>query len=34
MPQIRLNIDKDVFLPCYQPYVEDYSCRYNVFYGG
>ena len=34
MPQIQLNIKKDTFLPCYQPYIEDYSNRYNVFYGG
>lgn len=31
---IILNINKERFLPCYQPYVEDYSCRYNVYYGG
>ena len=34
MPQINLNIKKDVFLPCYQPYISDYSSRYNVYYGG
>ena len=35
MAKITLNINKDKhFLPCYQPYVEDYSCRYNVYYGG
>ena len=35
MPQtINLNIKKNVFLPCYQPYIRDYSYRYNVFYGG
>lgn len=34
MPQIQLNIKKDVFLPCYQPYIHDYSNRYNVYYGG
>lgn len=34
MPQINLNIKKDVFLPCYQPYIFDYSNRYNVYYGG
>ena len=34
MATIQLNISKDVFLPCYQPYITDYSCRYNVFYGG
>lgn len=34
MPKITLNIKKDTYLPCYQPYIEDYSKRYNVFYGG
>lgn len=34
MAQVVLNIKKDVFLPCYQPYVNDYSFRYNVYYGG
>lgn len=30
-----INIKKDnIFLPCYQPYVEDYSYRYNVYWGG
>ena len=30
-----INIKKEKkFLPCYQPYVEDYSKRYNVYYGG
>lgn len=29
-----LNINKKGFLPVYRPYIEDYSCRYNVFYGG
>ena len=29
-----INIDKNVFLPCYQPYITDYANRYNVFYGG
>lgn len=31
---IKLRIKKDVFLPCYQPYIYDYSSRYNVYYGG
>lgn len=31
---IQLNIDKSVFLPVYRPYIFDYSCRYNVYYGG
>ena len=35
MAQITLNINKDKhFLPCYQPYIEDYDYRYNVYYGG
>ena len=34
MAQINLNIKKSVFLPCYQPYITDYSKRYNVYYGG
>lgn len=34
MAQINLNIKKSVFLPCYQPYVTDYSSRYNIYYGG
>lgn len=32
---IQLNISKNkIFLPCYQPYINDYSYRYNVFWGG
>ena len=31
---VILNIKKEVFLPCYQPYVSDYQNRYNVYYGG
>jgi phage terminase large subunit len=34
MAIINLTIKENVFLPCYQPYVEDYSYRYNVYYGG
>lgn len=34
MGQIKLDIKKNVFLPVYQPYVEDYSKRYNIYYGG
>lgn len=34
MAQVNLNISKKIFLPCYQPYIQDYSYRYNVFYGG
>lgn len=31
---IKLNINKNVFLPCYQPYIFDYENRYTVLYGG
>ena len=31
---IQLNIKKSYFLPCYQPYITDYSNRYNIYYGG
>ena len=31
---INLHINKNVFLECYQPYINDYSSRYNVYYGG
>lgn len=31
---VVLNINKKGFLPVYRPYIEDYGCRYNVFYGG
>ena len=34
MARIKLNINSSVFLPCFRPYVEDYSFRYNVYYGG
>lgn len=34
MAKINLKIKKSVFLPIYQPYIEDYSYRYNVFWGG
>lgn len=34
MAEINLNIKKTAFLPCYQPYIFDYSNRYNVYYGG
>lgn len=34
MGRITLNIKKSMFLPCYQPYIYDYSNRYNVFFGG
>ena len=31
---IVLNINKDIFLPVYYPYLLDYEKRYNVYYGG
>lgn len=31
---ININIKPSVFLPCFRPYVEDYSYRYNVYWGG
>lgn len=31
---VIINIDVDNFLPCYQPYIEDYQYRHNVYYGG
>lgn len=31
---VVLNINKKGFLPVYRPYIEDYGCRYNVYYGG
>lgn len=31
---INIELKKSSFLPCYQPYITDYSKRYNVFYGG
>ena len=31
---VKLNINPKVFLDCYKPYIEDYSSRYNVYYGG
>lgn len=31
---INLNINKNVFVPLYYPYLWDYSHRYNVFWGG
>ena len=34
MAKINLNIKKSVFLPVYQPYITDYSYRYNVYWGG
>lgn len=34
MPAINLNIKKNVFLPCFYPYLWDYSYRYNLYYGG
>lgn len=31
---IKINIGPKMVLPVYRPYLEDYSSRYNVFYGG
>lgn len=31
---ININIKSNVFLPCFLPFVEDYSYRYNVYWGG
>lgn len=31
---VIININKQGFLPVYRPYIEDYSMRYNCFYGG
>ena len=31
---IKINIGPNFTLPVYQPYLEDYSYRYNVYYGG
>lgn len=31
---VNLTIKKDSFLPCYQPYINDYQHRYNVYFGG
>ena len=31
---MRLNIHKNIFNSCYLPYLEDYSTRFIVFYGG
>lgn len=31
---VNIKIKPSVFLPVYQPYIEDYSCRYNIYWGG
>lgn len=31
---INIQLNRADFLPVYQPYITDYSCRYNVYYGG
>jgi phage terminase large subunit len=31
---IKINIGPNLVLPVYRPYLEDYSSRYNVYYGG
>ena len=34
MPKVKLKINKNIILPIYQPYIKDYSYRYNVYWGG
>lgn len=34
MAKVNINFKKSVFLPIYQPYIKDYSHRYNVYWGG
>lgn len=34
MPSITLNIDESFFLPKFLPIIEDYSHRYEVYWGG
>lgn len=34
MPKVNLKINKNIILPIYQPYIKDYSYRYNVYWGG
>lgn len=34
MADFKININKDIFLPVYQPHLLDYSKRYNVYWGG
>lgn len=31
---VNIEVKKSTFLPVYQPYITDYSYRYNVLYGG
>lgn len=31
---MNINIDKKIFCPIYRPYIQDYSKRYEVYYGG
>lgn len=31
---VNIQLKKSTFLPVYQPYITDYSYRYNVYYGG
>ena len=31
---IKINIGPNLVLPVYRPYLEDYTYRYNVYYGG
>lgn len=34
MAKVNLVVKPSVFLPIYQPYIKDYSFRYNVYWGG
>lgn len=34
MGTLRIHIKPSVFLPVYQPYIEDYENRYQIYYGG
>ena len=34
MPVINLNINKTIFNDIYYPYLQDYSKRYEVYFGG
>lgn len=31
---MKIKVHKEIFNPVYLPHLEDYSYRYNVFYGG
>jgi phage terminase large subunit len=34
MEPLNIKISKKIFNEAYLPYLEDYSHRFNVFYGG